>query len=96
MDDLRTTNEQVIDLMLVEAVAQALEAAEPSERMLKFFRFKHLPPHLSSLSAWFAEMATRIAVELPPSAERTAGLRKLLEAKDCIVRARLEVGDANV
>ena len=30
---------------------------------------------------------------LPEGAEKTAGLRKLLEAKDCFVRARLESED---
>jgi hypothetical protein len=30
---------------------------------------------------------------LPPGPELTAGLRKLLEAKDCFVRAKLDRGE---
>jgi hypothetical protein len=34
-------------------------------------------------------MAHRLAQQLPPSPEVSDGLQKLLEAKDCFVRARL-------
>jgi len=59
------------------------------ERMLKYFAFKHLPPALQETSAGFARLACDIVNGTESSAERTAGLRKLLEAKDCIVRAKL-------
>lgn len=67
-------------------------ARESGERMLKFFAFKHLPVGpLQDTSARFARLACDIVEDVTSTAERTAGLRKLLEAKDCIVRAKLEV-----
>lgn len=60
-----------------------------TDRMMQFFAYEHLPPHLQEISKPFGEMAKQIVETLPANAERTAGLRKLLEAKDCIVRAKL-------
>lgn len=57
--------------------------------ILQFFAYEHLPPHLASVSALFAELATSIVQTLPRNAERTVALRKLLESKDAAVRARL-------
>jgi len=59
------------------------------DRMLQFFEYAHLPAHLQGISMPFDEMALQICTTLPSNPERTAGLRKLLEAKDCIVRAKL-------
>jgi hypothetical protein len=42
-------------------------------------------------SKQFGDMARWIAETLPRNPERTVALRKLLEAKDCAVRARLYV-----
>ncbi len=53
-----------------------------------FFEWGHLPPMLQVVSRPFAALADEI-LTVAPSAERTAGMRKLLEAKDCIVRAAL-------
>jgi len=58
--------------------------------MLKWFAYKHLPPHLQAVSAPIGELAEKLNDELPDCAEKSAGLRKLLEAKDCFVRAKLE------
>lgn len=59
-------------------------------RLMKFFRYDHLPAHLQEPSRSCAELAHKMDESLSESAEKTAGLRKLLEAKDCFVRARLE------
>jgi len=59
------------------------------EPMLQFFEYAHLPPHLQSISAQFANVAKWVVGELPRNPERTVALRKLLEAKDCAVRAAL-------
>lgn len=59
------------------------------DRMMQFFAYAHLPPHLQEISKPFGDLAHQIVDTLPANAERTAGLRKLLEAKDCIVRAKL-------
>lgn len=60
------------------------------ESLLKFFTYEHLPPHLQATSKPIGDLAKAMAENLPDSAEKTAGLRKLLEAKDCFVRAALE------
>jgi hypothetical protein len=58
-----------------------------TEPMLQFFRYDHLPAHLQVVSRAFCDLATEIAETLPRNPERTVALRKLLEAKDCAVRA---------
>lgn len=55
--------------------------------VLQFFTFEHLPPNLRDVSAPFAVLAKGMTDLLDDSPEVTAGLRKLLEAKDCFVRA---------
>jgi hypothetical protein len=57
--------------------------------MLQFFVYEHLPPHLQAVSKPFGDLARHIVETLPSNAERTVALRKLLEAKDCAVRALL-------
>lgn len=57
------------------------------DRMLQFFEYKHLPEHLQAVSKPFGELARQIVETLPSNPERTVALRKLLEAKDCAVRA---------
>jgi hypothetical protein len=61
----------------------------PRDRMLQFFEYAHLPAHLQEVSKPFGDLALKMCDMLPSNPERTAGLRKLLEAKDCLVRARL-------
>lgn len=50
------------------------------------FDYKHLPPHLRVISAPFAEQAELMIALLHDGIELSAGLRKLVEAKDCMVR----------
>lgn len=57
--------------------------------ILRFFHYKHLPPHLMAVSQPFCELAAKLTRSMKPSAELSAALRKLLEAKDCAVRAIL-------
>ena len=64
-------------------------ASVAPDRMLQFFAFAHLPPALQDVSRSFGELAEQIAANLPQNPERTVCLRKLLEAKDCAVRAVL-------
>lgn len=56
--------------------------------VLKFFEYGHLPERLQSVSKPFCELAEKIA-DGPQNAETTVALRKLLESKDCAVRAVL-------
>ena len=48
---------------------------------------KNLQEPMLSLSTAFTELAVDLVIALPDSPELTAGLRKLMEAKDCMVRA---------
>ena len=60
-----------------------------ADRMLQFFAYGHLPEPLAKVSQPFCELAEKLADELPVNPERTTALRKLLEAKDCAVRATI-------
>jgi hypothetical protein len=57
--------------------------------ILKYFEYDHLPDSLKPVSEACAKLAKKMSDELPDGPEKSAGLRKLLEAKDCFVRARL-------
>jgi hypothetical protein len=59
---------------------------------MRYFSFAHLPAGpLRDTSAICHDLARAMALELPPGAELSAGLRKLLEAKDCFVRAAIDI-----
>lgn len=57
--------------------------------ILQYFAYQHLPPHLQMFSKPFHDLAHDLAGRID-GPELTAGLRKLLEAKDCVVRAALD------
>lgn len=57
---------------------------------IKWFKYDHLPPELQNVAGRVAELAHWLEDNLPDGAEKSAGMRKLLEAKDCFVRAELE------
>ncbi|MEY0837974.1 hypothetical protein AB7238_17270 [Providencia alcalifaciens] len=60
-----------------------------SNPIMKYFEYQHLPAHLQEVSKPIGDLAKQMAEQLPDGAEKSAGLRKLLEAKDCLVRAKL-------
>ena len=57
--------------------------------IMRFFEYEHLPEDLQTVSKKCSALANTMENMLPPGAEKSAGLRKLLEAKDCFVRANL-------
>lgn len=60
------------------------------EELLQFFEFEHLRAgELRDTSQMFHAMAHELADRLPAIPETTVALRKLLESKDCAVRASL-------
>ena len=64
------------------------------ERLLTYFASAHLPAHLQRVSTPCGDLAYQMvevleSVDQASADEVTAGLRKLLEAKDCFVRAAL-------
>lgn len=75
------------------------------EPLLQFFAYGHLPLDLQLISKPFHDLAhaivkgdnvpesgtVTIGSPLPRNPERTVALRKLLEAKDCAIRAKIFV-----
>ena len=78
--------------VLCRVCAKMKESGGPPERMLKWFEYRHLPDKLQAVSQPFGDLAVSVVDTILPGPERTAGLRKLLEAKDCLVRAKLHPG----
>lgn len=58
----------------------------------RYFAYQHLPPHLQAISEPCHDLAAALIDALPDGPELTAGLRKLLEAKDCFVRCAVDAG----
>jgi hypothetical protein len=61
-------------------------------RMMKWFAFGHLPEHLQEVSRPFHDTAKFVVENIDGGPEQTVALRKLLEAKDAAVRAKLHPG----
>lgn len=61
---------------------------------IQYFTFAHLPEKLQKISRPVAELAQLMEDMLPDGPEKSAGMRKLLEAKDCFVRAGLDARTA--
>lgn len=70
-------------------IDHSMAAAPKKEFLLQFFEYGHLPDRLKEISAPFGELANIVVERLPANPERTTALRKLLEAKDCAVRAMI-------
>lgn len=60
------------------------------KQVLEHFTFQHLPPHLRAVSEGCARLADEMSAVLAGE-ELVVGLRKLLEAKDCFVRAMVVI-----
>jgi hypothetical protein len=55
----------------------------------RYFQCGHLPPSLQKISQPIADLAKLMDDSLPDGPEKSTGMRKLLEAKDCFVRANV-------
>jgi len=55
---------------------------------MKYFAYQHLPAHLQEVSKPIGVLATLMDETFPDGAEKSSGLRKLLGAKDALVRAK--------
>lgn len=75
----------------VSSISGRVTAVEGSSGVMQFFEYKHLPAHLQGVSKAVAGLAKLMDEQLPHGAEKAVGLRKLLEAKDCFVRASLNM-----
>jgi hypothetical protein len=63
--------------------------------ILRYFAYEHLKTPQRGVSGACADLAADMVRRLPDGPELTTGLRKLLEAKDCFVRASLDTAQAN-
>jgi hypothetical protein len=80
-----------VDLLAGLTPAVSLDGRHPgTTALLAHFEYGHLPQHLAVISRKVGDLAREMVRELPDGAELTTGLRKLLEAKDCLVRAAAE------
>lgn len=61
------------------------------DEVMQWFAYAQLPPHLQEVSKPIGDLAHSMALEIGEAGgpELTKGLAKLLEAKDCLVRAAL-------
>lgn len=67
------------------------ETRHPAVReIMRWFSYDHLQGPAYGVSMTCASLAKALVTELPDSPELTTGLRKLLEAKDCFVRASID------
>lgn len=62
-----------------------------TQQIARYFEYGHLPPYLQEISGPSHDLAEAMISSLPDGPELTAGLRKLLEGKDCFVRAALDM-----
>lgn len=79
-----------IQITTADAVIKSLRAINP---IMDFFHYSHLPSHLQAVSKPIGDIAYLMHTSLPDSAEKSTGLRKLLEAKDCFVRCAVNNKD---
>lgn len=64
-----------------------------TKQLARHFSYAHLPEPLRYASEQCYYLMCTMVARLPDGPELTAGLRKLLEAKDCFVRASLDLPD---
>jgi hypothetical protein len=100
------TDERPLRRAFVVPDLYARDAMHPATaELLTFFEYEHLPPQLAAVSRPFHDLAHRLvrseadpmglhpdrglALEGP---EASVALRKLLESKDCAVRAAIVQG----
>lgn len=75
-------------------ISRELHPSEEGE--VRFFEVDHLPDPLKCIVASCESLAHTMISSIESDPELTVGLRKLLEAKDCFVRAKVaELNRAN-
>ncbi len=75
---------------------QYLDGRHPATTgITRYFAYEHLKTPLRGVSQQCHDLAEQMIANLPDGPELTAGLRKLLEAKDCFVRAALDTAQEN-
>lgn len=80
------TLNELTPVVTFEEVGIRSDSTASQNNIMQFFAYAHLPPHLQAVSKPFALLAQEMDQNLPQGPEKSTGLRKLLEAKDCMVR----------
>lgn len=91
-DEVQTTEEQrqeARDRRIAAEEAVRASAGIPEHPTLRYFDYGHLPEPQAVVSQLFHDLAHEVGGGKTAGPETSAGLRKLLEAKDCFVRASL-------
>jgi hypothetical protein len=63
---------------------------EKPAHILRHFDYDYMSGPLRDIAEPFKVMAIELDKRLPECAEKSAGLRKLLEARECFIRAKME------
>jgi hypothetical protein len=61
----------------------------PTNSSIQYFSYAHLPKQLQGVSKLVSLLAQQMDALLPEGEQKSLGLQKLLEAKDCFVRSSL-------
>ena len=84
-----------MDLHVIEAydlvkglLAQDLKS-DPLEPLMKHFEYGSLDKELADVAIIFLVAARNVCADLKPGPERTVSLRKLIEARDAALRAKI-------
>jgi hypothetical protein len=59
------------------------------KNFLQFFQYGHLPPKLQEVARPFAVLAVHCVETAPKNPESAVGMRYLMQAKDCFIRAAI-------
>ena len=70
-------------------MALTLRVRPDASPILRFFYYNKFEDRSHSVESNFLDLALTLEEHVPDSAEKSAGLRKLLEARDCFVRATM-------
>jgi hypothetical protein len=73
-----------------ELTELAVDRHPGTQHLIRLFAWSHLPPRLREVSQPFATLALLMIAKLNDGPELSTGLRKLREAKDCMVTQALE------
>jgi hypothetical protein len=73
----------------VQAAPDKTQPNGKKHYLLQFFKYEHLTLQQRAIAEPFSELAHKLVEMLPDNPERTVALRKLLESRDCAVRAEL-------
>jgi hypothetical protein len=71
-------------------------AQPPTDRLLQYFSYDHLPGDLARVAQKFADLAHWMVAELPDNQQRHVALTKLMEGKDAAVRTLRTKPQANL